>query len=93
MKSISIDYKFPMTFPDNMIIATSFGNLSKDRFTQFSLLLSEKEEKVVAQCLGTVVMYDHSTLKKAPLLPGYNKCFEAITKEFGPQIPFNVPRY
>jgi hypothetical protein len=42
MKSVFVKYVATMAFPDNVIVATSIGNLEKDRFTQFSLLLSEK---------------------------------------------------
>jgi acyl-CoA thioester hydrolase len=85
VKSNFIDYKFPTTYPDNLILATKMGKLQKDRFSQLTLLVSEKHERVIAKCETVVVSFNHSTLQKEPLPAFYQDAYEKCTKEFGLQ--------
>jgi acyl-CoA thioesterase FadM len=50
LKSISINYRAPTWFPDEIIIATriKMDSLKSDRFTQECIMISEAQEITVA---------------------------------------------
>lgn len=69
VKQIAIAYKAPSYFPDNLIIATrvKMDTLSKDRFTQECLIVSESQERIVSSGETVVVCFDYEKGAKAEI--------------------------
>ena len=70
LKSIKIDYKFPMTWPDRICVYHKLRS-KPDESTATMLLdvmiLSEAKQRPAARCLEDVVVYDYKTAKKSSL--------------------------
>jgi len=72
LRSIKIDYKFPMTWPDRISVyhkLRSAPKSSDDSFILDVLILSEVRQRPAARCLEDVVTYDYRQGKKTPLPP------------------------
>ena len=72
LKSITVDYKFPMTWPDKI----SVYHKLRERPTQSTesmmldvIILSELKQRPAARALEDVVVYDYRKAKKTPLAP------------------------
>ncbi|KAJ3325017.1 hypothetical protein HDV06_005606 [Boothiomyces sp. JEL0866] len=92
VKSISINYRAPALYPDNLIVATKIGNLSNDRYTQYTVLLSETQENIVAETESVIVAYDYDKQGKGALHSGFKTSYEQAVQEFGPQEPIKKAR-
>jgi acyl-CoA thioester hydrolase len=88
LKSNFIDYKFATTYPDNLILATKFGRLKKDRLSQFTLMISEKHQCVVAKTESVIVTFNHTTNLKEALSKCYCDAYQASIEEYGDQDNF-----
>ena len=67
LASIQCRYKAPVTFPDNVTIATRITSVSDDRVTMQHEIYSDKLQRVVAEGQGVVVAYDFSAGSKGVL--------------------------
>ena len=79
LKSITIDYKFPMTFPDKICVyhkLRSRPNQSTESMLFDVMILSELRQRPAARCLEDVVVYHYPTAKKSPLAPFMLKQFQ-----------------
>ncbi|DAA76125.1 TPA_exp: Uncharacterized protein A8136_1162 [Trichophyton benhamiae CBS 112371] len=92
LKSIKVDFKFPMMFPDQISVyhklsneppapndpnPSHFSNLHLD-----VLIMSEAKQRPAARCEEDVVLYDYRIAKKLNILPAwmlvqYRKLWEA----------------
>ncbi|MFQ5649719.1 MAG: acyl-CoA thioesterase [bacterium] len=68
LASTHCTFKYPLTYPDRVTVATKVSEIQEDRFTMDYLVLSQASGKVAAQGQGLVVSYDYRNRKKA-LLP------------------------
>jgi acyl-CoA thioester hydrolase len=93
VKSQFIDYKFPATFPDNLILATKIGKLSADRYTQFTLLLSEMHERPVAKGETIIVAYNHESLSKGKLGKEYYDAYKHSCEIYGDQDSMDIAKH
>ena len=69
LKSLSISYKSPVWYPDSVIIGTRVipESIQRDRFTQEFVVVSQAQEKVVAQGNAVGVTYDYRKLSKVDI--------------------------
>ncbi|PGH27336.1 hypothetical protein AJ80_01048 [Polytolypa hystricis UAMH7299] len=80
LKSIKVDYKFPMTSPDKITVYHKLSNppppISSAASTSYSafhldvLILSEARQRPAARCYEDIVTYDYRIGRKAGL-PGF----------------------
>ncbi|KAI5857022.1 thioesterase-like superfamily-domain-containing protein [Tricharina praecox] len=76
LRSINVDYKFPMEYPDKVTVYHKLGKIKDDSFGLDVIILSEKHQRVAARCLEDIVVYNYKpsdpTKKpgKAPI-PGW----------------------
>ncbi|RVX72506.1 hypothetical protein B0A52_03696 [Exophiala mesophila] len=72
LKSITVDFKFPMTWPDKISVFHKLRS-RPDESTQSLVLdvmiLSEAKQRPAARCLEDVVVYDYRVGKKSSLEP------------------------
>lgn len=84
---INCQFKFPLTYPDNIIIATKVEKLSKDRFTLSQIIYSETHQKVAAKSKSKsksksiIVSFSHKMQSKINLS---NAAFTLLEKELTP---------
>jgi acyl-CoA thioesterase FadM len=72
LKSITIDYKFPMTYPDRICVyhkLRSRPTESTESMLLDVMILSELRQRPAARCLEDVVVYHYPSAKKSPLAP------------------------
>ncbi|KAL9132130.1 MAG: hypothetical protein Q9217_000064 [Psora testacea] len=70
LKSIRVDFKFPMKWPDKISVyhkLRSAPTASTDSFTLDVLILSEKEQRPAARCVEDIVVYDYRKGQKSSL--------------------------
>jgi len=60
-------FKFPLTFPDNVIVGTKVTQIERDRFTMRHRLMSERHRRLAAEGEGVIVAYDYGINRKAEL--------------------------
>ena len=72
LKSITVDYKFPMTWPDRISVYHKL-RARPDEATESLvldvLIMSEVKQRPAARCLEDVVVYDYKAGKKSTLEP------------------------
>lgn len=72
MRSIKVDYKFPMTWPDRISVYHKFRSLpseTTDSLILDVLILSEARQRPSARALEDIVIYDYKKGKKTTLEP------------------------
>lgn len=57
-------FKAPLTYPDNITVATKITELSADRFTMKYFVKSDKSGRIAAEGEGTIVFFDYNTNQK-----------------------------
>ena len=60
-------FKFPLTFPDNVIVGTKVTRIEGDRFTMRHRLMSERHGRLAAEGEGVIVAYDYGASRKAQI--------------------------
>ncbi|KAI4834375.1 hypothetical protein E4T44_08859 [Aureobasidium sp. EXF-8845] len=72
LRSITTNYKFPMTWPDHISVyhkLASEPTAETDSFVLDVVIMSERQQRPAARCVEDIVVYDYQAGKKAPLLP------------------------
>ncbi|WP_170246338.1 acyl-CoA thioesterase [Colwellia hornerae] len=64
---IDCKFKFPVTYPDNLIIATKVEKISDDRFTLSQIIYSENHQKIAAKSESIIVSFSHERQSKINL--------------------------
>lgn len=59
LRSIKVDYKFPMEYPDRVTVYHKLGSLGEDSFKLDGVILSEKHQRVAARCVEDIVIYNY----------------------------------
>ena len=67
LKSVAVKYRQPVTYPDRLTVASALSDLQADRFTLSHLVVSHRQQAVVAEGQGTLVCYDYTKREKAAL--------------------------
>jgi len=76
------DCKFrkPLTYPDQVFVGTRVRTLLADRFIMEYRVISEKQEGIVAEGEGVIVIYDYRTRQKATMPLDVKSRIEEIEK-------------
>ncbi len=72
LKSITVDFKFPMTWPDRISVYHKLRSCPDAETTSLMLdvlILSENRQRPAARCLEDVVVYDYNLGKKSAMEP------------------------
>ncbi|KAF7508008.1 hypothetical protein GJ744_009905 [Endocarpon pusillum] len=72
LRSIKVDYKFPMTWPDRISVFHKLRFRPDERSESIILdvvILSESRQRPAARCLEDVVVYDYRTSRRTTLPP------------------------
>ncbi|KAI5845175.1 thioesterase-like superfamily-domain-containing protein, partial [Morchella snyderi] len=69
LKSIRVDYKFPVEWPDKVTVYHKLGDVSITSFTLDVIILSEKHQRPAARCHEDIVVYNYQPADKTQL-PG-----------------------
>ncbi|MEO1654174.1 MAG: thioesterase family protein [Bacteroidota bacterium] len=69
LAEISCKYKAPLTYPDQITVATRVPLDSFDEYSFWSeqIIISHAKKRIVAELKARLVSYNYQTLKKAPL--------------------------
>jgi acyl-CoA thioester hydrolase len=69
LAEINCRYKFPVTYPDTVVVASRVKPGSVDEFSiqLQQLVISTRHERIAAEGLARVVFYDYAEKKKAPI--------------------------
>ncbi|NKB38471.1 MAG: acyl-CoA thioesterase [Gammaproteobacteria bacterium] len=67
LASTQCRFKFPLTYPDNILIGTSISDLHEDRFLMNYAVYSLGHQKMAAVGDGLIVCYDYAKGEKAVL--------------------------
>lgn len=73
LRSILVEYKFPMTWPDRISVYHKLRSMPDEKDTSMLLdvmIVSEGKQRVAARCQEDVVVYNYKEGKKSTL-PGY----------------------
>ncbi|KAJ5840743.1 uncharacterized protein N7525_005931 [Penicillium rubens] len=88
LKSIKVDYKFPMESPDKItvyqrLIPDPSGHLSsQSAFRLEVMILSEAHQRPAARCFEDIVIYDYKKNRKTVNIPPFvMEQFEAMWKQ------------
>lgn len=83
LKSITVDFKFPMTWPDKISVYHKLRSMPSSSDSSMLLdvmILSEDKQRPAARCLEDVSVYDYQAFKKSTLptfmLEQFRKQFE-----------------
>jgi acyl-CoA thioester hydrolase len=60
-------YRRPLTYPDNIAITARAVDIGEDRFTLEHVIVSERQQAVVTEGSGLVVVYHHAEGHKAAM--------------------------
>ncbi|MBS0660517.1 MAG: acyl-CoA thioesterase [Verrucomicrobia bacterium] len=66
---IDCRYRFPVTHPDTVVVATRFLSASGDRATLHHAVYSQRHQRLVAEGDALLVWVDLTTGQKAPIPP------------------------
>ncbi|KAL8943603.1 MAG: hypothetical protein Q9216_000968 [Gyalolechia sp. 2 TL-2023] len=85
LRSIKTDFKFPMSWPDQISVYHKLRSPpfeTSDSFTLDVLILSEKHQRAAARCIEDIVIYDYRRGQKVPMRPFM---FEQFSKSWQAQ--------
>ena len=78
LASATTKFKFPLTYPDTVLIGTRVGEIGEDRFVMHYRAVSKRHGKVAADGDGIIVSYDYGTQRKARLPASVRAQIEAL---------------
>lgn len=78
LASASCKFKFPLTYPDTVLIGVRVGEIGTDRFTMHFRVVSTRHQRLAAEGEGVVVAYDYRANQKAPLPAAVREQIERI---------------
>jgi acyl-CoA thioester hydrolase len=67
LASTSCRFKFPLTYPDTVSVATRISSIEETRFGMDYLVVSHTHQRVAAEGEGVIVSYDYREKRKAPI--------------------------
>ncbi|MFQ5675233.1 MAG: acyl-CoA thioesterase [bacterium] len=67
LASTQCRFKFPLTYPDRVMIGGRVSSLQVDRFVMDYCVASQRHQKIVAEGQGVVVSYDYELGQKVAL--------------------------
>ncbi|CAG8980877.1 hypothetical protein HYALB_00013182 [Hymenoscyphus albidus] len=79
VRSTKMDYKFPLTFSDKVIVYSRLRSLPKPTDTSFVLetsIISNRHQRVAARCEEEIVVYDYTKKRQTPFPPQMTEALE-----------------
>ena len=67
LASVTCRFKFPLTFPDRVLVGTRADTIGEDRFTMHHRVVSTRHNRVAADGEGVIVTYNYQDNCKAQL--------------------------
>jgi acyl-CoA thioester hydrolase len=67
LASTQARFRRPLAYPDNIAIGARAIDLGEDRFTLEHLIVSERQQAIVTEGSGMVVIYHHGDGRKVPM--------------------------
>lgn len=67
LASASCKFKFPLTYPDRVLVGVRVGDIGADRFAMHYRVVSTRHNRVAAEGEGVIVAYDYQNQCKAVL--------------------------
>jgi acyl-CoA thioester hydrolase len=83
LASVSCKYRFPLTFPDLLLVGTRVGEISADRCILQHRVVSTRHRKVAAEGEGVIVCYDYREQRKVALSAAVRARIEAVEASAG----------
>jgi len=83
LASVSCKYRFPLTFPDRLLVGTRVGEISADRCILQHRVVSTRHRKVAAEGEGVIVCYDYREQRKVALSAAVRARIEAVEASAG----------
>lgn len=83
LASVSCKYRFPLTFPDRLLVGTRVGEISIDRCVLQHRVVSTRHRKVAAEGEGVIVCYDYREQRKVALSAAVRARIEGIEASAG----------
>ncbi|KAG0642007.1 thioesterase-like superfamily-domain-containing protein [Tuber brumale] len=80
LKSIQVDYKFPIEWPDKVTVYHKLSEVGDSSFTLGVIILSEKHQRPAARCMEDIVVYNYKPKGKSP--PGRAPLPEFVRTQF-----------
>jgi len=65
--AINCRFRFPVTYPDTVLVGVRVVQMGDDRFVMEHRVVSQKHQVIAAEGNGTIVAYDHVAKRKASL--------------------------
>lgn len=78
LASVQCRFRFPLTYPDTVSIATRVTAIQQNRFTVESLVVSHRHQQVAAQGEGVVVSYNYQEQLSVPFPAELRQRIEAL---------------
>ncbi|PWW75379.1 hypothetical protein C7212DRAFT_297283 [Tuber magnatum] len=66
LKSIRVDYKFPIEWPDKVTVYHKLSEVGDSSFTLGAIILSERHQRPAARCMEDIVVYNYQPKGKSP---------------------------
>ncbi|KAI5808750.1 thioesterase-like superfamily-domain-containing protein [Peziza echinospora] len=76
LRSIKVDYKFPLEWPDRVSVYHKLNSVHKDSFALDVMILSEKHQRPAAKCHEEIVVYDYRAKGRAAIPPWMKDQFD-----------------
>ncbi|CUS12218.1 unnamed protein product [Tuber aestivum] len=80
LRSIQVDYKFPVEWPDKVTVYHKLSEVGDSSFTLGVIILSEKHQRPAARCMEDIVVYNYKPKDKSP--PGRAPLPEFVRTQF-----------
>ncbi|MCS6827855.1 MAG: acyl-CoA thioesterase [Caldilinea sp.] len=78
LASASCKFKFPLTYPDRVLVGTRVGEIGSDRFVMRFRIVSTRHNRIAAEGDGVIVSYNYRTKQKAELPAAMRNRIEAL---------------
>ncbi|KAG0138675.1 thioesterase-like superfamily-domain-containing protein [Tuber indicum] len=80
LKSIQVDYKLPIEWPDKVTVYHKLSEVGDSSFTLGVIILSEKHQRLAARCMEDIVVYNYKPKGTSP--PGRAPLPEFVRIQF-----------
>ena len=81
LASTNCTFKFPLSYPDEIICAARVTELLKDRFVMEYCVFSKGNDRLAAKGSGMIVSYDYKENQKVSLPDSWKQVIAEIEKE------------
>ena len=78
LASTQCRFRLPLEYPDTVSVGARVGEIGEDRFPMEYLIVSHRHEKVAAEGVGLIVVYDYREKKKVALPDEIRKRIQAV---------------